>query len=488
MPKPLKIRIDSRLRLPAGAPTELVAALQKAFTHRNPEYYRKQNMGFDPDFAGLPKEIPTWRIDATTGEFSLPRGGTSTLRELLPPLGYLPVWDDHRVTLEPVQWPSFQTKTLYEHQQEALAECIKTEQGIVRAPTGGGKTILAFAAAMAFRQPTLVVMRDSNLLDQWLGVAVKELGMAEKEIGVLTGSRTLRFGHRLTLGMQQTLASDKFPIEEVNKRIGAVLVDEAQGVAARTFIKFIDQVESKYRIGFSADETRKDGKEFLTYDLFGRVLYTIPREALEQAGVVLPVTVRLVPTDFRADWYRDADAKSGDKDFGELLEQMMADEAREQQLIDLLQSLVEHKQTPLFTFSQRKEHARRIADEYLPEVGIKAGLLLGGPEHRTRFREDKDRLLSGLIPVAAGTFQALGVGHDVPQVRCGVIALPLGNNRQFFGQVRGRVCRSAPGKDDAFLYMLWDRHVFPYIAKKVAEWNGGNTEVWNGEKWEPVKV
>ncbi len=477
---PITVIVDSRIRLPPGLPTSLVDELRAAFCHSNPDFFKKERLGI---YTGnISKVVETWGTGAGGG-LTFPRGGTKKVRRILAEHGYAPLIRDNRVRAGDPRWDVKQSPEwppneieLHWYQEEAKQLCISTEQGLVRAPTGGGKTILGLAVAAHLRQPTLVVMRDSHLLDQWMDEAVKKFNLHPNEIGVITGSkRKLRIGARLTLALQQSLSSASFPADEVNQMIGCFMVDEVQQVAARTFLLPVDSSPARYRIGLSADETRKDRKEFLIYDQFGEVLYEIPRDVLEEEGFVVPVIVRLVPTEFRADWYRDAEVS--EKDFGRLLEEMVADEAREHILVKLVRTLVEDKHSPLFVFSQRKEHAGQLADTKLFNAGVRCGLMIGGNDNATRFKEDKSSLLDGSLPVAAGTFHALGVGLNIPRVRAGVMALPMGSNKQFFNQVRGRVCRSAPGKEDAFLYILWDRHVFPHLPKVVRKWNRGRTQV-----------
>lgn len=473
----LPVIIDSRLRLPSSLPRPVVDELRAEFHHSNPDFHKKDRMGRST--YNVPRHIDTWRMEPHPEDglpaLTLPRGGTKRLRLVLTRNGYRARFIDKRVRLPEVEWPQLRDIELRYYQNDSLELCIVTEQGLVRAPTGGGKTVLALAAAAALKQPTLVIMRDSNLMKQWLAEAQERLGMSPKEIGILKGGRKLKVGKRLTLALQQTLSSASFPLAELDPLIGAVIVDEVQLVASRTFQRVVDGLSARYRLGVTADETRKDRMEFITYDVFGEVLYTITREQLEEDGFVVPVRVRLVPTDFPGAWYRDASA--ADKDFGQLIDQMAVDERREALLVDLVKKVVGRKETPLFVFSQRTEHASQLADKRLFHAGVQCGLMIGGDSNARRFDEDKRQLLEGALPVAAGTYQALGVGLNVPGVRAGVMALPIGNNPQFFNQVRGRVCRASKGKEEGILYVLWDRYAFPYMPRTIAGWNRGNTEV-----------
>lgn len=463
-------RVDSRLRSLRALSPEVRRALKEEFTTSNPDFFKKKRMGF-ATWGVSPKLCS---LDEHGGIVTLPRGGTDKVREVAARLGQEARFVDSRLVLPEVAWPEPRIELRW-YQREALAACLQAEQGIVRLPTGSGKTSIALALAAATRQPTLVIMRDGNLLEQWRERAVRELGLDEGEVGVLRGKTRLSVGDRLTLALQQTLYSSGFPFEQVVDSFGAVLVDEVHGVAASTFQNVIDRFPARYRLGFSADESRKDRKEFLVYEQMGGVIYEVNRKTLEQEEIIHPVEVRLVPTGFEASWYRDAE--SGERDFNLLLERMIGDEGRERVLLELVRELVREGETPAFVFTHRVEHARQLADSELFGLGVRCGLMLGGDDNRQRFEEDKARLLASELDVAAGTFAAIGQGIDVPTVRAGIVATPFGQNRQFFGQVRGRVCRVAPGKTSAVLYVLWDRAVFPYLDRTLAGWNGGNTYV-----------
>lgn len=470
----LPVIIDSRLRLPAKLPRSLTAALKRICNYANPDFHKKKAAGFAT--WGVSSTIGTWEIHdkGTSAEsLSLPRGAIDRLRDVLREFGYAPRFLDRRVKHPHVEWPPLRFEPRW-YQDEAIEACLRREQGIVRAPTGSGKTLSVGAFLRIASQPSLVIMRDSNLLNQWIDVAVEKFGLHEKEIGVLRGSSRLRTGPRLTLALQQTLWSKSFPLDEVAGRFGAVVVDEAHTCAAATFQRVIGVFPARYRIGVTADETRKDGKEFLVYDQFGGILYEIERDVLEEEGSITPVEVVLIPTSFRADWYRDA--PPGERDFNQLLSELTHDAERNALIVDLVRHL-SGREAPTLVFSHRVEHARELADVELFAAGVRCGLLLGGDENRVRFAEDKARLKAGELPVCTGTFQAIGQGIDMPAVRSGVMSTPIGKNRQFFGQVRGRIARPSAGKELGRLYVIWDREVFPEMARNFESWNGGRTTV-----------
>lgn len=342
-----------------------------------------------------------------------------------------------------------------------------------------GKTFMALASLPLIGQRALVIMRDQNLMKQWIDRAGDGLGLSAKDIGIC-GAGKRKVGTHLTLALQQTLYSEKFPLSEFAKMFGAVIVDEVQDAAARTVNQTVDAFPAQVRLGFSADHTRRDRKEFLIEDQFGSVIYEVDKKSLESIGAVVPVVVRLVPTDFKADWY--SQAGPDERDFVRLVTEMSSDEERCQLVRCVVLELVQAGTVPALVFTNRREHAMRLADEELPADGVRSGLLLGSQENAAQFEESKALLLSGVLKVAVGTYKAVGQGIDIPNVMSGVCATPIGENRQYFNQVRGRICRVAPGKTVGHLYYLWDRYVFPDAAKNLLGWNDGLVEVFDRQR------
>ena len=136
----------------------------------------------------------------------------------------------------------------------------------------------------------------------------------------------------------------------------------------------------------------------------------------------------------------------------------------------------------VLVFSHRREHCYSL-DAYLTGRGTKSGVLLGGDESAERFRETIAGIKDGTVRVAVGTVQAIGQGLDLPSVSRGIVTTPIVANRQLWGQVRGRLCRTSEGKDDAIVFVLWDRHVVgSAMVRNLCKWNR-DVKVLSGDDW-----
>lgn len=481
----ITIVVDNRIRIAQSQLTpELEAELKSLFKHENHQREYKRKLGFS--VAKEPEHFATWERQG--GALTFPRGGMTRIRDVLHKRGYSLTFEDRRVLGEKAT-PMSHNVALRDYQLAALDAALKTENCILRAPTGSGKTSIAMAMAAELSHRgirTLVVVSTAALKTQWVTRAKRELGLLDSEIGSIGGGEYRL--ESLTVAMQQTLARRTDDPELLN-HFGAIICDEVQLFAAPTFIKAIDPFPSRYRIGVSADHRRKDQKEFLIHDVFGQVAMAVSQQDLIAKGHVLDVEIRVIPTDFAAGWYGVPVDHKGRRtgrvlDVNKLYEEMRENPGREEQIMKVISDEVDEGNQVL-VMSHRVEHCRQI-DRQCIQRGIQSGLMLGCDENREQFDETRGGIVAGKIRVASGTYQAIGYGIDLPSAGVVVCATPLASNRQVFNQARGRACRPSPGKK-ARLYYIWDRHVVGMQhLKNLVDWNNV-VRVWNGNGWIEAK-
>lgn len=472
------IRIDRRIWLPlAMLPEDVAGRLRRVHVYPNPAFKKMANfLARHPKGKWMtnnePEQYTSYSLE--DGYLSLPRGSMPVVRSTLRSAGLDWRIEDQRSEGSPklrftrklVHRPDPKAPdggALRWYQTEAIQTAVNKQNCLLRAPTGSGKTTTAIGIIAAVQVPTLIVVWTGVLLDQWADRLQRELGLRPDEIGLVGGGK--RVLRPITLAMQQSLV--RAP-DSLFGQFGLVIADEVQRYAATTFTKVIERFPAKYRIGVSTDETRKDRKEFLIYDAFGDVAHEVTQDELVQEGSVLDVTCELVPTDFQAPWYVEQVQAGLNVDMKRLLDEMVANEPRTQLALQLVLDDVQQGHQVL-VLSHRIEHCRIVA-KMLQDRGIKAGLMLGGADHADELQATSRGLGTGELQVGVGTVQAVGVGVDIPSLARGVLMTPIGNNRQLFAQIRGRLCRK--GKGDAVLRVLWDQHVSGVaVVKNMTRWN-----------------
>lgn len=476
---PVTVIVDSRIRIPVSEiPSEAVERICELFTHTNPTRIALVRMGVPPAaLRNEPAEILTWDLSKT--ELSIPRGGIGRMREVFAEFGIRYRVIDNRTEGKGPKGIPAHKLSLRDFQEEMVNVGTRIENALLRAPTGSGKTTAALALASTIDLPTLVIVWTGNLFDQWVRRAVDELGIPEREVGMLRGSkRTIK---PLTIAMQQTLVNC---VDEYADQFGVVICDEVQRFAARTFLSVIDRLPARYRFGISADERRKDRKEFLLYDVFGDIAVDISQSELIERGFVHDVAIDIIPTGFSAPWHsklfeRDdnpsmAKVRARLQAFNRLVEEMAGDSERNAIAVQTAIDYVE-KGERVVVMSHRREHCITL-DADISSRGYKCGRMLGTDEDEPEFEATRKGLATGEIRVATGTFQAIGTGLDMPSVSVGIVATPIANSRDgrsFFGQVRGRFCRTSnDGKTSARLVYLWDREVYGLKpVENLCRWN-----------------
>ena len=484
IPEMLNVRVDNRLRFQAGdVPEWVVERLKEAFTHNNPEYQSKQAMGF---YVGrVPRFIETWKLRA--GEMSLPRGGAKRFRALLDEAGVAPRYEMRMSDGAPASFPAHRI-TLEPFQQRVVDGVLSRHNCLVQCSTGSGKTTMGINLISRLQRTTIVMLWTGALLKQWQDRIVAELGMSRRDVGIIGGGAY--DPKPLTLAMQQTVYSmlkrGDQRVAELFSYFGLFIADEVQRWGADSLIACTEPFSARYRVGMSADASRHDRREFLIYDVFGGVATEVSTEQLVADGVVLDVAVRVVLTDFEADWYREEFLEDGSpnphyQDFNALLDAMCADPERNAVVLDLIERGV--KDGSVLVFSHRVEHCR-LLDSLCLTRNIQSGLMIGGLAESRTFKDTKERLTDGRAKVGIGTYGAIGQGIDVPAVSRGVVATPVNNNRQKFGQARGRMARAnRAGSADAELWYALDHKVFGLKPlRNLASWNKVVT-VWVDGRW-----
>lgn len=466
-----KITIDNRVRVECGKAA--ADELRAEFTYDNPEKAalkrlegalrgspnNKRLRGAYFAAQKAPEKITTWAGDGE-GRLSFARGSLERVLAIVE--RHEPYAADDQTTLgDPAVGPirGAMQLELRPYQERLVETGLERRQGLMRSPTGSGKTVACYALALRVGAPVLVIVWREALLKQWVQRAPRELGIRPDDVGTIGGGKVDRV-RPLTIGMQQTLLARG---ERYAGTFGCVIADEIDRFAAKSLYATADLFRARWRIGVGADERRKDRKEFLIYDQFGDVLVAIDREELGDA--VIDVEHRLVPTDFAPQWYVDMPEQARGYAEDRLLDAMIADDARNRLAARLAAEEIKAGQQVL-AFAHNRAHVRRLEADVRREVpGLPAaatGAMLGSPADRPEFDRCVDGFHAGALRFAATTYEAGAYGLDLPSVSRGVAVTPIHRNRSKLNQVCGRLCRTSAGtgKKDAVLYSLWDRKLF----------------------------
>ena len=330
------------------------------------------------------------------------------------------------------------------YQQSVTADILSRDFGVLQAPTGSGKTIMALAIIAARRQPCLIIVHSKELMDQWIERIGKFLEIPEAEIGII-GNGKRQVGDKITIGIVNSV----YPAaKELKEHIGNLVIDECHRCPSRTFIDAVTAFDCQFMLGLSATPYRRDGLTKLIGWHLGRK-FEVKQADLTETDIILDVEVVSRETMFTSIY-------DASEEYTRVLSELTEDVARNQLIArDVIREAANGGGICL-VLTDRREHCSALAELISPS-GIEVAILTGDVSNGSR-KAIVDQLNAGSIKVLVATGQLIGEGFDCKELSTLFLATPI----KFDGrltQYLGRVLRPAPGKDKAKVYDYCDVHV-----------------------------
>lgn len=295
--------------------------------------------------------------------------------------------------------------------------------GILSLQTGGGKTVCALYIASQIRLPTLVLVHNTFLRDQWIERIQSFLPNAR--IGTVQGDTIDVENKDIVVGMLQTISMKDLP-KDTFKPIGLVIVDECHHIASEAFSQAVPKITSKYMLGLSATPERKDRLMHVINWFLGPILYK--SEATDKVDSDVKVQVIEFETDdlkFNEIIYNN----SGVMFTSLMINKLTEFEPRNQLLVELMEDVFEEKDRQILVLSDRVEHTKTLL-EMLPEhIQKETGILARGmkPAVRDEFCASKRILIS--------TYQLVKEGFDNARLNTLIMATPRPDIEQIVGRI-----------------------------------------------------
>lgn len=364
-------------------------------------------------------------IEETENEVIVPRGFIGKLIRFCRENKIEHDFIDERRKLKEVPF-SFNAK-LREHQQAVIESISKKELGVIVAPPGSGKTIVALKIISDKQQPALIVVHRKQLVEQWSERIETFLGIPKHEIGKI-GQGKNKLGKKITIATIQSLSKDliKVDAENILKTFGTIIIDECHHIPAETFRNTISKLQAFYIYGLTATPFRKynDGK--LIFIHLGEVIAEIKSNeisASKQAKIIIRNTELDVPFNSKTD------------KFETLSKILIHDSARNKFILeDVIIELKAGRRVVIIT--ERKEHIDSLY-QYLKQ-SYETITLSGEDSESNRISKWKI-LRDGNYQALITTGQFFGEGTDLQNANCLFLVYPFsfeGKLIQYIGRVQ----------------------------------------------------
>ena len=415
----MRVIVAEAVRLPTGGLTpDGVEALRARFTHENPAYWEARRNRRPCRL--IPRRLHTY-ADAPD-EVLLPRGAWPEVRQSLP--ADVPLEVDDQTVLPP-RGALALAGELRPYQAAAVEAVAAAGSGVIVAPTGSGKTVVAMALMARIPTPALFLVHTNVLLQQtvrrvreFLGVEPGVLGAGRQEIGDITVATVQALQRRGT--------------DDLAGRFGLVLLDEAHHCPACSFRAVLAAFRARYRVGLTATPERKDRLHPILFDVVGPVVHAIGRPALEQQASILRPTLLAVETDFRF-FYR--------RNWASLITSLTRNQARNQLVVETVAATLGSRS---LVTTERIEHAEQLAERLTARLSVGVACVHGRLSRDVVAAHLAD-LAAGRVSVVVATTSLVGEGFDLPDLDTLYVTVPHGSPAKA-AQLVGRILRPSPGK------------------------------------------
>jgi len=211
---------------------------------------------------------------------SLPRGDLSKLLPLLR-RGYRDLRPVSPLGVDLQINPSTKADHRYEDQARCVDEWLRKGYGIIKGDPGSGKTVMGLLALARMKQTTLLMMKQTDGIGQWIGEIRRHTNIDDLEeehemrlVGSISEAVKKSQWFPITVATVQTFQYERGKrwLRKHRNSFGLLLLDEVHDFGAPVYSKVVQAINPFSFLGLSATIERTDHRHHLIFDTVGPVV------------------------------------------------------------------------------------------------------------------------------------------------------------------------------------------------------------------------
>ncbi len=430
----LKIQIEN-------LPGVLISAFKRTATFANPKFYELERMRFQT----YPESRFIFAGEILPDGLVLPRGVLDQCIAVANEAGA-------QVNVRDIR-PAFKKLKLIfigellPEQKIAIKKLTDYDTGILSAPPGSGKTVMACYIIAKRKAPTLILVHRQELLEQWKQQLSGFLDMPIKDVGVFSGTKKKPTG-KIDIATILSLRRIE-DLEEFFAPYGQIIIDECHHIPAVTFESILRRSSARFILGLTATPYRKDGHQKIMFMQCGPV-----RHEIKSFGDPL-IAKRVV---VRETSLKLSESLGHRPPIHLVWDQLTADIGRLKLIAKDVVESIKSLRFPL-VISDRKEHLQALGNEIASlSSSIRVLRIEGsmGKKARKVIMDEVKKAADEKAPICLlATASLIGEGVDIPRLDTLVLAMPISFKGRMV-QYAGRLHRQWPGKKDVIIYDYLD--------------------------------